>query len=114
MPAIPRDTTSRRWPMLALVACAVAMVGTCVLVPGTWCLVPGQGLAADDSVPPHLARGYLDSQHLPLLQRIRHLARLGADRWHTAGHRGRGVKIAILDTGFRGYRDALGKALPAH
>jgi len=41
-----------------------------------------------------------------------HLARLGADRWHAAGYRGQGVKVAILDTGFRGYRNYLGIALP--
>jgi hypothetical protein len=40
------------------------------------------------------------------------LAQLGADRWHEAGYRGRGMKVAILDSGFRGYRDHLGKALP--
>jgi hypothetical protein len=42
------------------------------------------------------------------------LARLGADRWHAAGFRGRGVKVAVLDTGFRGWREHLGKDLPAH
>jgi subtilisin family serine protease len=41
------------------------------------------------------------------------LGRLGSLSWHKAGYRGRGVKIAILDTGFRGYRAHLGKALPA-
>jgi subtilisin family serine protease len=41
------------------------------------------------------------------------LAQLGIDRWHAAGYRGRGVKVAILDSGFRGYRQQLGKALPA-
>jgi hypothetical protein len=46
-------------------------------------------------------------------ERQRHLARLGADRWHAAGFRGKGVKVAILDTGFRSYRSHLGKALPA-
>jgi subtilisin family serine protease len=40
------------------------------------------------------------------------LARLGADRWHEAGRRGGGVKVAVLDTGFRGWRDHLGRALP--
>jgi hypothetical protein len=45
-------------------------------------------------------------------ERTRCLARLGADRWQAAGFRGQGVKIAILDTGFRGYRNHLGKALP--
>jgi subtilisin family serine protease len=42
------------------------------------------------------------------------LTRLGVDRWHAAGVRGRGTKVAILDTGFRGWHDHLGKALPAH
>jgi subtilisin family serine protease len=42
-----------------------------------------------------------------------HLAFLGVDRWQLTGYRGQGIKIAILDTGFRGYRDYLGKTLPA-
>jgi subtilisin family serine protease len=46
-------------------------------------------------------------------QRNNLLARMGADRWQTAGVRGQGVKIAVLDTGFRGYRAFLGKVLPA-
>lgn len=46
-------------------------------------------------------------------QRQRLLARLGADRWQAAGFRGQGVKVAILDTGFRGYRSFLGRVLPA-
>jgi len=41
------------------------------------------------------------------------LKRLGADGWHSADCRGKGVTVAILDTGFRGYRNYLGKALPA-
>src|SRR5262249_21178628 len=48
----------------------------------------------------------------PLQLRLQHLARLGVDRWHAAGYRGRGIKIAIFDTGFRGYRAYLGRALP--
>ena len=42
----------------------------------------------------------------------RAVARLGAPAWHQAGLRGKAVKIAILDSGFRGYRQALGKVLP--
>jgi Subtilase family len=49
-----------------------------------------------------------------LARRAKLLAELGADRWHAAGYRGRGVKVAVLDTGFRGWRDHLGKALPTH
>ena len=40
------------------------------------------------------------------------LAKLGVERWQTAGIRGQGVKVAVLDTGFRGYREQLGKVLP--
>jgi subtilisin family serine protease len=40
-------------------------------------------------------------------------AQLGVDAWHAAGYRGKGVKVAVLDSGFRGWRDQLGKALPA-
>lgn len=49
----------------------------------------------------------------PVRQRSVHLASLGVERWHRAGIRGAGVKIAVLDTGFRGYQEHLGKALPA-
>jgi subtilisin family serine protease len=49
----------------------------------------------------------------PAQQRARLLERMGVDRWHKAGYRGQGIKIAILDSGFRGYRAHLGKALPA-
>lgn len=45
---------------------------------------------------------------------IHELARLGVERWHEAGYAGRGIKIAILDSGFRGYRSYLGKELPSH
>jgi subtilisin family serine protease len=38
--------------------------------------------------------------------------RLGLAGWHAAGYRGRGIKVAILDSGFRGYRTHLGKSLP--
>jgi subtilisin family serine protease len=41
------------------------------------------------------------------------MASLGVLRWHAEGYLGRGVKIAVLDSGFRGYRNYLGSALPA-
>lgn len=49
----------------------------------------------------------------PEKARQQHLNRLGVTRWHADGFRGRGVKVAILDSGFRGYRQFLGKVLPA-
>jgi subtilisin family serine protease len=48
----------------------------------------------------------------PALERKLHLATLGIDRWHQKELRGQGVKVAILDSGFRGYRDFLGNGLP--
>lgn len=44
--------------------------------------------------------------------RARWLARLGADRWHAAGWRGQGIKVAVLDSGFRGWQSWRGSALP--
>lgn len=58
-----------------------------------------------DSVAPPLGS--------PLAVRQQILERMGAESWHKAGHRGRGVKVAILDSGFRGYRQFLGNVLPA-
>jgi subtilisin family serine protease len=40
------------------------------------------------------------------------LAALGAAAWHADGWLGQGVKVAVLDTGFRDYRRCLGSALP--
>ena len=37
---------------------------------------------------------------------------LGADRWQAAGFTGTGVKIAVLDTGFKGVMSARGASLP--
>jgi subtilisin family serine protease len=45
---------------------------------------------------------------------LERLAQLGVDRWHSAGFRGKGIKVAVLDTGFRGYRNFLGRGLPDH
>src|SRR5437016_4305533 len=39
------------------------------------------------------------------------LEQLGVRAWHAHGRRGRGVKVAVLDCGFRGYRALLGSAL---
>ncbi len=37
----------------------------------------------------------------------------GADKWQTKGITGKGIKVGILDFGFAGYQDLLGKELPA-
>jgi subtilisin family serine protease len=48
----------------------------------------------------------------PLDERDRHLALLGVPNWHERGYRGQGVTIAVLDWGFRGYKQHLGHVLP--
>src|SRR5438874_2531202 len=89
-----------------------------------WCLWSCAGLYASDDHKNPVASynseqatsdsevGVISSN--PLLQRAQHLARLGVTRWHSSGYRGRALKIAVLDTGFRGYVLHLGGALPAH
>jgi subtilisin family serine protease len=65
--------------------------------------------AADSSVP---AWAQNRDERLPA-ERETHLKYLGAPDWNDAGFHGQGVKILVLDTGFRGYKDHLGKSLPA-
>ncbi len=36
----------------------------------------------------------------------------GALAWHKAGYTGKGIKIGVIDLGFQGYKDLLGKTLP--
>ena len=48
------------------------------------------------------------------LQIVSPLVLIGADAWHDGGLTGHGVAVAILDTGFAGYEEARGKALPAN
>ncbi len=49
---------------------------------------------------------------VPLENPVTALARIGADRWHTAGFTGHDVKVAVIDAGFLGYASAIGDALP--
>jgi hypothetical protein len=57
-------------------------------------------------VLPLAPRSPATGQDPPLLSSVRD--------WHRAGQRGKGVTVAILDSGWKGWRDALGKVLPAH
>jgi subtilisin family serine protease len=58
---------------------------------------------------PSLLRG---DESATSVQLAKQLTLLGAANWHESGIRGQGIKVAILDTGFRGYKDLLGKSLP--
>jgi hypothetical protein len=96
-----------RLALLLLGALAVLLPRTAGRAP----LPPPPAPEASDATPDC---GNLPDEPFPARQRARCLARLGADRWHRLGCRGRGVKVALLDSGFRGYRAHLGKALPGH
>ena len=43
---------------------------------------------------------------------LRHRQRLGVADWYRAGYLGRGVKVAVVDGDFSGYKDQLGETLP--
>lgn len=80
---------------------------------GVFCLLPGPSLRdpaelAGDSSP----ASENITVSVPRQERARNIARLGVGPWHQAGWRGQGLKVAVLDSGFRGYRAFLGKALP--
>ncbi|MFO0865212.1 MAG: S8 family serine peptidase [Gemmataceae bacterium] len=42
-----------------------------------------------------------------------HLNLLGVSRWHAGGYGGQGVKVAVLDTGFRDWRRSAGREIAA-
>jgi hypothetical protein len=52
------------------------------------------------------------SAECPTRQQL--IERLGLPAWHNLGYRGQGVRVAILDSGFRGYRRFLGRGLPSN
>jgi subtilisin family serine protease len=94
------------WPLLAAAGFAFGNLSLPSAQPSSPLPAPAAEEATPDSVS-------VPARYAPAWQRRQHLARLGVDRWHAAGHRGQGVKIAVLDSGFRGYRQFLGTALPA-
>ena len=72
----------------------------CLTVAAVGAVIPRAGLANPE----------IDSS--PPLERRQHLDQLGVTRWHRLGCRGQGVKVAVLDTGFHGWREFLGRGLP--
>ena len=55
----------------------------------------------------------VDADRVGDAERAAFLRELGVLRWHGVGFRGQGVKVAVLDYGFRGYRDKLNRGLPS-
>jgi hypothetical protein len=73
-------------------------------------VAPTGARGADASATPDSESAPLDD---PVRARALLLERPGIAAWHRHGERGHGVKVAVLDTGFRGYQAHLGHALPA-
>jgi subtilisin family serine protease len=73
------------------------------------CSIPLPAPAADSAIPVWAANR---DERLPRT-RANHLDFLGVPAWHDAGYRGQGVTVAVIDSGFRGYRQQVGKSLPA-
>src|SRR5438105_1903847 len=90
----------------------LAVSGPVVFVqsnPDTTCTPSAAGLfinSGDCETKPGAAaarhRAYRESD------RSQQLRCLGVDHWHDAGFRGHGIKVAVLDSGFRGYHQYLG------
>ncbi len=105
---------ARRTPRSALTGASVSAAVALFLFFGQ---VPSQVPSASAAGRPVAAREQADSaESIPARAqppRDELLERLGVIRWRAAGVRGAGVKVAVLDTGFRGYRAFLGTSLPA-
>ncbi len=82
------------------------------------CLLAGLGAAPAPTVGVRLHSGEEAAEpssareQAMVARRGAHLSRVGVEGWHKSGFRGKGVKVAILDSGFRGWKDHLGKSLP--
>ena len=55
-------------------------------------------------IPPKPRRGPVTSEAVAIH---------GADRWHSAGITGKGIKVGVIDVGFSGFRALMGSELPA-
>lgn len=89
-------------------------VVSCLLVLGSgWTAEPNTAQVVESGGEEAPSTGQSTAQTTRYQERTDHLTRIGVHRWHTAGYRGQGVTIALLDRGFRGYRAFLGTLLPA-
>lgn len=73
-------------------------------------LVPKESLPAVHAAS-HLLRVERPGLWVPV-DAAASLELVGADRWHEAGFSGHGVSVAVIDSGFAGYQDAVGSTLP--
>jgi hypothetical protein len=89
-----------RWLVVAGLLAVCFPPRALVSLPGAWAATP-------DSESP---TPYGDD---PARERADLLEHLGVTAWHRQGERGHGIRVAVLDSGFRGYQAHLGHALPA-
>ena len=106
-----QNTPGRGIPQICVFRKALSQIGW--LTAALWLLLAGSGKLPQ---PPWCEPEEQASECSPELEvqpphQLR-LSELGIERWHRGGHRGQGIKIAILDSGFRGVESFLGKTLP--
>lgn len=76
-------------------------------------LLPPSALEVIEALPAHEASVRVDRPGVFVpLQVVPATSLIGSDDWNAAGFTGYGVKVAILDAGFDGYRTHLGTSLP--
>ncbi|MBM4068474.1 MAG: hypothetical protein FJ271_05955 [Planctomycetes bacterium] len=99
--------------MLTVGALVLSILGSLLLLnlPGRWLDLAAPFTWTHEEATPESATPI--STGPPRQLRLAHLAALGADSWHKQGLRGDKIKVAILDSSFRGYRDFQANGLPA-
>ncbi len=79
---------------------AVLLIGSLFILPfSVGVAATPDSFVPNNNTPPQKLREHL-------------LDSLGVSNWHQAGFRGKGLTIAVLDSGFQSYRQHLGKSLP--
>src|SRR5947209_2103369 len=96
-------TMLRRGPALALALLTSLFVAPALHAPSLPVPAPVQAAAVAPSAGEESAEAEWMTE--ARVERGKLLTRVGVEGWHAAGHRGRGVKVAVLDSGFRGYKD---------
>ncbi|HTP08884.1 MAG TPA: S8 family serine peptidase [Anaerolineae bacterium] len=71
--------------------------------------LPSPGNSNGKAQPANTLAGFLQPPAPVISEGVK---AIGADKWQAAGYTGKGMKIGILDQGFDGYRDLLGRELP--
>lgn len=100
------DSERRRFVSLALLLAALALPWT-FSAARTTTSAASRGALCENAATPDA-----HSPTAPTTERGELLKRLGVPTWHALGCRGRGLKVAVLDSGFSGYSTHVGAALP--